>query len=117
MPAGAPPKPGPHYWDSAQGADLAAEAPSLDWGVPQSSAIGASPAAMPAAGTPKPASHYWDASEPPSVEASGLSSVDVPQGSNPQIYEHRWRMPNQAVGRVPDDGVFPAQVQHHPPKT
>ena len=116
MPAAGGPKAAPHYWDSAQGADLAAEAPSLDWGLPESSAVGASPAAMPAGGTPKAAPHYWDATEPVSMEAPSPSPVDVPQGSNPQIYEHRWRMPNQAVGRLPDDGIFPTQVQHHPPE-
>ena len=49
-----------HYWDSAQGTDLAAEAPSLDWGVPQSGAVRASSVAMPAGRPPKPAPHYWD---------------------------------------------------------
>lgn len=105
----------PHYWDSAQGTDLAAEAPLLDWGeVPPSSAVGASPAAMPAEATPTPAPHYWDATEPVSLEAPSPSSEDAPQGSDPQIYEHHWRMPNQAFGKVPDDGTFPAQVRRHP---
>ncbi len=103
----------PHYWDSAQGADLAAEAPNLDWGVPQSTPLGASPAAMPAGGTPRLVPHYWDATEPVATAVPSPVPKDVPQGSNLQIYEHRWRMPNQAVGRVPADGTFPAQVQHH----
>ena len=95
----------PHYWDSAQGTDLAAEAPLLDWGVPQSSAVGASPAAMPTGASPQPDRHYWEAPSP--------SSEDAPQGSHPQIYEHRWRMPDQAFGKVPEDGTFPAQVWRH----
>ena len=65
---------------------------------------------MPAGGTPKLVPHYWDATEPVSAAAPSPAPQDVPQGSNPQIYEHRWRMPNQAVSRVPGDGTFPAQV-------
>ncbi|CAL5228419.1 g11551 [Coccomyxa viridis] len=100
----------PHYWDSAQGADLAAEAPSLDWGVPQSTHVGASPAAVPVGNTPKLVPHYWDATEPVSAAAPSSAPKDVPQGSHSQIFEHRWRMPNQAVSRVPADGTFPAQM-------
>ena len=47
----------PHYRDSVQGADLAAESPILDWGRPLSAA------ATPAGGSPETDPHHGDASE------------------------------------------------------
>ena len=79
----------PHYWDSAQGADLAAEAPLPDWEIPPSTS------AMPAGGSPEKGSHYWDESEDVSRGASSSSEEVVAQGRDPYIYEHRWSMPRQ----------------------